>query len=555
MLSPEESLEIAELLYPNVTETLLDMESLFPQRKENFVTRLAPSPTWFLHIWALYMTLISTQLVYQNRGVFFLRIEDTDTKRETESGVTDILTGLARFGVKIDEGAIGENMSEVGNYGPYTQSKRVRFYHIFAKHIVQKWLAYPCFLTESEVEEIRNSQSAIGKVPWVYGNYSPWRSESFENIKLRILSGDPYVLRFRAPWVIGARVTVYDEIRWKIEMDDNFHDIVLLKNNGIPTYHFAHFVDDHLMGTTHVLRAEEWLPSLPLHYQLFRAFNIPVLKYAHTAQLMKIDNGNKRKLSKRKDSEADVTYFFENGYPVEAIKNYLCGILDSGFEAWKAEHMDIPYSEYIFDFSRMPKSWALFDLRKLDSVSNIYLTHLSNENLFDAILVWAQEFRPLLYQKILTHKELCFKAISIQRGTDRDPKKFSKLSDVESYLVPFLSEFFENQKSLRREIVLPVSKEQVWEIVSEYSNAFDINMNGTDWLVWMKDLASKFKFARDGAEFKLWGYAGKFWDFAMIIRIAITGSTNSPDLYETMQVLGMTEVKKRLSDFIKEFKS
>lgn len=554
MLSPEESIRLSELLFPTVTETLEDAERTFPQRSQGFVTRMAPSPTGFLHVGALYMTLINAQLAHQNHGVFFLRIEDTDDKRETETGVEDILSGLAKFGVKIDEGAIGENRTEIGAYGPYVQSERVRWYHIFAKHLVQKGLAYPCFLTEDESKEIRDSQSAIGKVPGIYGNYSPWRNESFENIQKKLEAGAPYVLRFHAPGIIGARVTVQDEIRGKIEMDDNFLDIVVLKKNGVPTYHFAHVVDDYLMRTTHVIRAEEWLPSIALHYQLFHAFGFTPPKYAHTAQLMKIEDGNKRKLSKRKDPEANVTFFFEAGYPVNAIKNYLCGILDSGFEDWKHANPDTPYSEYQFDFSRMPKSGALFDLKKLDSVSNIYLSHLSNEALFAEMLEWAREFRPELYEQIIAQKDLAFRAVSIQRHTDRDPKKFTKLSDIEAYLNPFLTQLFEAQKAVRSAIEMPVAKELAIQVLENFLATYNPEMSATDWLANMKETAASFKFARDNAEFKAGGCVAKFGDYAMMIRVAVAAATNSPDLYEMMQVLDADETRKRIAGFIAELK-
>jgi glutamyl-tRNA synthetase len=335
-------------------------------------------------------------------------------------------------------------------------------------------------------------------------------------------------------------------------MDDNFLDTVLLKKNGIPTYHFAHLVDDRLMRTTHVMRAEEWLPSLPLHYQLFRAFDLPVLKYAHTAQLMKIENGNKRKLSKRKDPEANVAFFFEAGYPVLAIKNYLCGIFDSGFEDWKMKNMDLPFSDYVFDFARMPKSGALFDLKKLDSVSNIHLSHLSNEELFAQMLDWTGEFRPELHAMMIAERELAFRAIGIQRGTERDPKKFTRLSDVEAYLAPFLRGAFEALKSARGSIALPVPKELAIEVVNDYIEHLDLEMNANDWISWMREEAAKFKFARDGAEFKAGGCVGKFGDYAMIIRVAVAGGTNSPDLYEMMRALGADETRKRLGDFADE---
>ena len=308
ILTATESNTLADLLFPDVHETRETLEHRFPSRNGKIVTRFAPSPTGFMHIGGLYSALVSERFAHLHDGVFMLRIEDTDQKREIENGVQGICSGLLKFELKIDE---GPSLPETGAYGPYLQSARKSIYHVYAKEMVAKNIAYPCFLTEAEIAEIRELQSSIGKVPGIYGEYSTWASESFENIQKQLANNEPYVLRYRCTKDMNARVQVSDEIRREIEMQDNFHDIVLLKTNGIPTYHFAHVVDDYLMRTTHVIRSDEWLPSLPLHTQLFAALELPTPKYVHFSPLLKQEDGGKRKLSKRKDPEANVAFFFE----------------------------------------------------------------------------------------------------------------------------------------------------------------------------------------------------------------------------------------------------
>lgn len=553
MLSKEESLALADLLFPDVTESIESVKARFPARS-GIVTRFAPSPTGFLHIGALLSALIPERIAHQDNGTFFLRIEDTDQKREVENGIGLIVKGLRRFGIRIDEGPIGENLSEIGNYGPYVQSQRKDFYHVFAKELVKRNLAYPCFLTEPEIAEIREVQEAGKRIPGIYGKYSPWSFAIFEEIKAKLETGTSYVLRFRCPSDPTVRVTVMDEIRGKIEMQDNFLDVPVLKSDGIPTYHFAHIVDDTLMGTTHVIRAEEWLPSLPLHVQLFKSLELTPPKYAHVAQLLKMDEGNKRKLSKRKDPEANVEFFYQAGYPVEAIKDYLLNIIDSSYEGWKLENPGKTYEDFRVHFDSMPKSGALFDMKKLESISHGILSALSNEDLFNAMLGWAAEFDPEFHALMQKYPDVSFRAVSIQRHTEKDPKKFRKYSDAKEYLVPFIPELYEEAKKTRSEIELPFDAETVRAMLADYQEFLKIGIaDSNEWVEKMRENAAvKFKIARDNAEFKAGGCIGKFGDYAMVVRVAIAGSKTSPDLFEMIQVLGIETAVERIDGFIGE---
>lgn len=415
---------------------------------------------------------------------------------------------------------------------------------------MRKNLAYPCFLSEEEITAIREEQSQIGLPPGIYGTFSTWASESFENITAKLKSGSPYVLRLRSHGNLHKRVTLSDEIRGKIEMLDNYLDVVLLKTDGIPTYHFAHAVDDYLMGTTHVTRGDEWLPSLPLHLQLFTAINVPAPKYAHVAPLMKTEDGNKRKLSKRKDPEANVVYFFERGYPIDAIKDYLLNIVDSGFEKWREENENKPVSEFIIDFNHMPKAGALFDLKKLESISHNYLSQLSNDALFEAIETWVKTYDPELWNLMSTHRDLCFRAVSIQRGTDRDPKKFRILSDIQGYLQQFIPTLYIQMVLDRTKFPGGVSTaKKVLEDFVEFLENTEITPE--NWLTSVKNRAhDRFQVARDGAEWKTGNYPMKFAEYAMILRLGMARDMTSPDLFEMIQVLGKDEIIHRIQENI-----
>jgi glutamyl-tRNA synthetase len=456
---------------------------------------------------------------------------------------------MERFGVRVDESYwVG------GDYGPYVQSERRDIYQAIAKNLVMRGAAYPCFLTEAEISEIRAQQEAMGILPGIYGEYSLWRDAPLENVREAIAAGKTWVLRFRCPnRRPDARIATRDEIRGKFEAGDNFLDVPLLKTDGMPTYHFAHVVDDHFMRTTHVVRAEEWLPSLPLHLQLFEACEWEPPKYAHTAQLMKTQDGNKRKLSKRHDPEANVEYFFERGYPVEAIKDYLFNVIDSGYEPWRVANPHANREEYVFEFAKMPRSGALFDLKKLDSVSHGIISELSNDELFDRMLEWAEYYDASLHGLMVRHRDLAKAAVSIQRLTDKDPKKFRTFSDTREYLCAFLPELFAERKMARAEMESPLDATLSRDILSDYLSALDtLPTDPEGWLASVRERSKKFGMAQTNAEWKEGGFAGRFSDYAMTLRLAIAASAASADLFETMRVLGADETRTRLTDRIAE---
>ncbi len=549
MTQPTNRDELAKMLFPHAIPTIQELEIRYPARSVPFVTRFAPSPTGFMHIGGVYAALASERFAHGRGGIFFLRIEDTDKKREVAGAIDLIESSLSRFGIPVDE-----SVSVGGKYGPYVQSERRELYHVFARDLLLRGLAYPCFMTEDEISEIRTQQEAMGAFPGIYGEYSVWRDATTEAVREAIDANKDWVLRFRCPnRRPDARVVVHDEIRGKMEMGDNFLDIPLLKRDGIPTYHFAHAVDDHLMRVTHVLRAEEWLPSLPLHLQLFEACGFEPPKYAHTAQLMKTDEGNKRKLSKSKDPEANVEYFFERGYPAEAVREYLFNIFDSGYEPWRAENPDATPESYVFELPKMPRSGALFDLKKLDSISHGFLSSLSNDELFERMLEWTKRYDPELAEMMTRYRDISFSAISIQRLTDKDPKKFRILSDVRDYLSVFLPALFEVRKNARPSLDTPLDPDLSRQILEDFLGALS-TLPGTpdEWIVSVRERSKSFGMAQTNAEWKEGGHAGKFADYAMTLRLAIAGGTASPDLFETIRTLGLDETQKRIQDRINE---
>ena len=361
---------LAELLFSHIDKVPADYDSIYPKRElgeDAKITRFAPSPTGFLHIGGLFAALISERIAHQSGGKFILRIEDTDKKREVENGVDRILEGLLGFGIKIDEGFVGYD-EQKGNYGPYKQSERAKIYQCFAKELVKKGMAYPCFCTEEEISRIREVQEEKKLLPGYWGEFAKCRNLSYDEIKEKIESGLPYVLRLKSPGSDERKISFKDGIRGKIEMPENIVDVVILKSDGIPTYHFAHVVDDYLMGTTNVIRGDEWISSIPIHLQMFYMLGLKPPKYAHIAPIMKEDEGGKRKISKRKDPEAAVTYYDEEGYPADGVIEYLLNLANYTFEDFRKANKTAHWSEFKLEMNKMSNSGALFDLVKLNDV-------------------------------------------------------------------------------------------------------------------------------------------------------------------------------------------
>ncbi|MDD2892097.1 MAG: glutamate--tRNA ligase family protein [Candidatus Gracilibacteria bacterium] len=542
----DSNLTLANLLFPDLPYTPESLETLYPSRTISTVTRFGPSPTGFLHIGGVYTSLLSERIAHLNDGVFYLRVEDTDDKREIENGVSMITEGLAKFGITIDEGPIGLGSADIGSYGPYTQSKRGSIYQTYIKELVARGIAYPCFLTEEESAAIREEQNLAKQPLGIYGSYSPWRSATLEEVRAAIAEGKKYVLRFRAHGNPSKRVKLHDEIRGDIEMQDNFMDTVLLKQTGIPTYHLAHVVDDHLMRTTHVIRAEEWIPSFALHIQLTEALGFIPPKYIHIAPLLKADGGGKRKLSKRKDPEANVEFFFEQGYTVEALVDYMFNIMDSKYEAWRLENPTADYKMYPLTIDRLPLSGALFDIVKLDSIANAVLTKLSTEELQSQGLKWAQKYDKDLAHLMEIYPDMTYKALDIERHTEKDPRRFTKFSDLRGQLQFFYEETFETLRNSAPFLPDCITPEVQKAFIEDYLKNYDATMERDVWFEQLKNIAHAHKFARTGDEWKTGEYIGRVGDVAMMLRLLLCASSKTPDLCYTMRVLGREVMEKRL---------
>ena len=543
--------QLAELLFPNVTETIDDLEARYPLRElpeGARVTRFAPSPTGFLHIGGLFAALISRLNASTTGGVFILRIEDTDKKREITDGVSEIIRGLNAFGVEIDEGVVGFE-KEKGEYGPYTQSKRAGIYHVVAKKLVAEGKAYPCFCTEEELNEIRERQEKDGAViKGYFGKYAKYRNTPFEEQKALIESGKPFVLRLRSEGSEDGRIKFDDLIKGKIEMQANFTDVVLLKTDGIPTYHFAHACDDHFMRTTHVIRGDEWISSVPLHIELFRACGFRVPKHAHISPIMKEDGGSKRKLSKRKDPEAAVTYYAEEGYPKESVIEYLLTLANSNFEDWRKANPAAPQSDFPFNLKKMSVSGALFDLVKLNDVSKNVISVMKAETVYDYVTAWAKEFDKEFYAILTADPDRSKAILNIDRENPKPRKDIAKWSEVKDYFSYMFTETYENDRS---EMPESIDAETINAVLSAYAEAYDENDGKDEWFARMKALCETLGFTTDMKRFRkdpefAAQFKGTIGDFSTIIRVAVTGRRNTPDLWSIMRLLGKDEVIKRL---------
>lgn len=544
--------KLADLLFPDVTQTPDDLEKMYPQRslaEGAAVTRFAPSPTGFLHIGGLFAALCAYLTAKDRNGIFYLRIEDTDKKREVENGVSGIISGLEAFGIVPDEGVTGEN-SEKGIYGPYTQSKRRNVYHIMAKYLTAAGFAYPCFCTEEQISKLREQQIKDGVNPGYYGKYAKCRSLSFEEIEKRINAGEQYVLRLRSPGDENKKITFTDQIKGKIEMPENILDIVLLKADGMPTYHFAHAVDDHFMRTTHVVRGDEWISSVPIHIQLFSCLNFRAPKYAHIAPVMKEDGGGKRKLSKRKDPEASVTFYSEQGYPKDSVLEYLYTLANSNFEDWRRANRQSPRSDFAFSFKKMSTSGALFDLLKLDDVSRNVISVMDTDTVFSQLMPWAQQYDETMYTLFENDPQYLKNILSIDRGIKKPRKDIAKWSDVKQYLSYFYDELFDGSFAIPENIRMDDAK----DILRAYAAVYDENDEKDVWFEKMKSICAPLGFSPDVRAYKESpdDFKGHVGDVSEVVRIAVTGRANTPDLCAVMKLLGRQRVISRLERIYNE---
>ncbi len=541
---------LSELLYPNITTTIEEIEARFPERglpEGAKVTRFAPSPTGFVHFGSLFPTMVGERLAHQSGGVFYLRIEDTDAKREVEGADIDIINSYASYGIFFDEGISLDG--EKGDYGPYRQSKRAEIYQTYAKKLVAEGKAYPCFCTEEELTAIREEQEAIKANPGYYGKWAKYRDCDIETIKEKLSAGMPFVLRFRSEGSIENKIKFTDLIKGAIEITENDIDHVLLKSDGIPTYHFAHAVDDHLMKTTHVVRGEEWLPSLPFHVQLFRALGFKIPKYLHISQLMKMEGGSKKKLSKR-DLGAGLSFYVAEGYPAKSVKEYVMTLLNSNFEEWRNANPKADINDFQFSIKKMSASGSLFDFDKLNDVSKNTIAHMSADEVYDEIIKWAKEYDTELYDLFVRDAEYAKRILSIGRGTAKPRKDLCIWKDVKPYVGLFYDELY------RKEADYPETfdKEDIKNALTMFAEGYDKNDDANEWFAKMKLIAEKLGFAPETKLYKKnpEDYKGHVGDISMFVRIALTGKTNSPDMYEVMNILGEERSINRIKNAIKE---
>ena len=543
--------KIADLLFPEVSAVPQDLEEKYPPRalpEGARVTRFSPSPTGYLHIGGLFGALADYMTAKATGGVFYLRIEDTDKKREIEDGVSGILEGLQAFGITPDEGVTGFD-SETGAYGPYTQSKRVEIYHIVAKDLVRRGLAYPCFCTADELTALREQQEKDGAlIRGYFGKYAKCRDLSDEEIEANLRAGKPYVLRFRSDGDENRRVRFDDIVRGKIEFPENIIDEVLLKSDGVPTYHFAHVCDDHFMRTTHVLRGEEWLSSVPKHIALFKACGFRAPKYAHTPLVLKIDeqDGTKRKISKRKDPEAAVSYFVDSGYPKEALIEYLMTLLNSNFEDWRRANPEADIYSFPFNLKKMSVSGALFDLAKLNDISKTVISRMDAQTVFDRTLEWAKTYDKEYAALLENDPQKALGMMALDRGGKKPRKDIAMWSQVRSYFSYMYPALYEKDYTLPENI----SAADAAAILHDYSEVWSPADEKDVWFEKIKALCAPHGFTPNVKEYKQNpdAFKGHVGDVSTVIRIAVTGRTNTPDLCTILQLLGEETVHARLAD-------
>ena len=548
--------DLANLIFPDAKE-ITYYEEKYPERnlpEGAVVTRFAPSPTGFVHIGGLYQALVARTIAEKTGGVFFLRVEDTDQKREVENGVTGIVNSLKDFDMAPDEGMISDT-EEIGNYGPYKQSLRKDIYQAYAKYLITQGKAYPCFCTAEEVEEIRKKQEEAKIRPGYYGVWAKCRNLTVEEAMEKIKNGDPYIIRFKSPGREDRKIKHKDVIKGNVDFPENDQDIVIIKADGLPTYHFAHAVDDHLMRTTHVIRADEWLSSVPLHLQLFQELGFKTPKYAHISPIMKNDNGGKRKLSKRKDPEAAVSYYKEQGIPYEAVKEYLLNIANSTFENWRRANPEKDMSEFDFQLNKMSVSGALFDMIKLLDIGKTVISKMTAIEVYDRSLEWAEDFDEEL-AKLLKNKEYALKVFGIERGNKKPRKDISKWSDVkENIEYMYDEEFYKKSQEYPYQVIS--EKEDIEKILKLYIEKFyNENDDKQAWFDRIKELAIEMGYAGEVKEFKANPemYKAHVGDVSTVLRVALTARTNTPDMYEIMQVLGKERIIKRFEKAIEELK-
>lgn len=542
--------KLAELLLPDIKNTPDYYENKYPCRnlpEGAAVTRIAPSPTGYLHLGVLFMALVNRITADSTNGLMYIRIEDTDKKREVEGGTEDIVNGLHNFGIDLDEGFTFNGQK--GEYGPYRQSDRAEIYQCYVKELIKQGLAYPCFCTAEELEAVRTEQEKNKIRTGYHGKWARHRNISYDEAKALIDEGKPYVVRLKSGGSEERRITFTDGIKGKIEMPENDEDFVLLKSDGIPTYHFAHAVDDHLMHTTHVIRGDEWISSTPKHLELFRILGFKPPKYAHVAPIMKMDEGGKRKISKRKDPEAAVRYFIEEGFPPEAVIEYLMTIASSEFEQWRKANKTENYKKFPFKLKKMSLSGALFDSQKLIDVSRNIISTKKADEVTAKITDWAKQYNKDFANLLLKDIDFTRNVFAIDRDVPKPRKDLAKWSDGESYSAYFFNETF---VPCFEPLPEAISRADAVELLKEYLNVYNPADEQSEWFEKIKSICPKFGFAPDMKTYKSSpdDYKGHPGDVSTLIRLAVTGRVNTPDLCGIMKTLGVSEAKLRIQKAI-----
>ena len=542
---------LADLLYPDIHTLPEDMEKRYPQRQlpaDAKVTRFAPSPTGMVHFGSLLPTRVSERLAHQSGGVYILRIEDTDSKRYVEGAVENLINTYKYFHIDFDEGVTSDG--DVGDYGPYTQSQRVEIYQTYAKELIRQGKAYPCFCTAEELDAMRVAQEAEGADPGYYGKWAKWRDAGFDAVKAELDKGTPFVLRFRSDGDPEKKIKFIDLVKGEVTVSENFMDHVLLKSDGIPTYHMAHAVDDHLMGTTHVVRGEEWLPSLPFHIQLFKAFGFRLPKYLHISQLMKLDeNGNKKKLSKR-DNESGVSYFREKGFPAASVEEYVMTLLNSNYEEWRTANPDLPYTDFPFSVKKMSPSGCLFDMDKLIDVSKGVISRMTAEEVYSLASEWAKDFDAELYRALTSDPDYAVRIFAIGRGGKKPRKDLAMWSEVKDYV----SLFYDDLPGRSDQWPDSFGVSDIKAVLTGYLSGFDYGDDPKVWFDKVKALAASLGFCADMKEYKKnpEAYKGSVADASMFVRLAVTGRQQSPDMWEIIHIIGEERMRNRVEAAVKK---
>lgn len=545
--------KLAQILFPNIDKTPDYYEELYPARdlKEGArVTRFAPSPTGFLHFGNLFTCLVAYKTAKSTDGVFYVRVEDTDQKRKVEGAIDVMLKGLSVYGINADEGVVGDD-KELGSYGPYYQSARKDIYQAYAKDLVKQGLAYPCFCTADELDEIRASQENED-IKGYWGKFAKCRDLTLDEITAKIDAGMPWTLRLKSMGDLEKKCFFDDMIKGKIEMPENVQDVVLLKSDRIPTYHFAHAIDDHLMRTTHVVRGDEWISSAPIHLQLFRTLGFKPPKYAHVAPIMKTEGEGKRKLSKRKDPEAAVTYYAEEGFPMESVNEYMMTLANSNFEDWRKVNQTESIQKFPFNLKKMSVSGALFDMIKLNDVSKNVISKMPAKQVFDLAYAWAKEYNTELASLFEQDTEKAIAILNIDREGKKPRKDIAKWSDVPEYLSYMYNETFKPCYELTGNATPALAV----KVLEKYMEVVNLDDDKDTWFNRMKDICPEVGCTPNVKEFKAdpTAFEGHVGDVSTIIRVALTGRTNTPDLYSITALLGAETVQSRLTSALEYYK-